>query len=936
MNINDIPKQYDPKDAQDRWYRFWLESGYFHADPASGKPPYCIVIPPPNVTGALHLGHALNNTLQDVLIRWRRMQGWECLWMPGTDHAGIATQAVVERRLLEEQKLTRHDIGREALVEKIWAWKDEYEKRILDQLRLMGSSCDWERTRFTLDEVCSRAVRRTFFNLFKAGKIFRGKRLVNWDTQLRTAVADDEIYYEEANGHLWTIRYPVADSTEVLHVATTRPETMLGDTAVAVHPDDPRYKHLIGKMLELPLTGRRIPIIADAILVDPAFGTGCVKVTPAHDPNDYQTGLRNGLPMINLLNPDGTYNENAGEKYAGLDRMVVRKRVVADLKEADLLDRVDSYLVRLNHSDRSKTPIEPYLSDQWFVRMGDEPDGAPGFAQHAMDAVASGKVRITPERYARSYIDWLAEKRDWCISRQLWWGHRIPIWSCSSCSEDDLQRAFGGRSDVAWREAESGGWLVCAEHDLAADSLGGGHELIQDPDVLDTWFSSALWPHSTLGWPDETPELRAFYPTSVLSTARDIITLWVARMVIFGQFNMGEVPFRDVYIHPVIQDGNGKRMSKSAGNGVDPVDIVEVYGADALRYTLALGATETQDLRMPVEKLKLPDGRTINSSERFEQGRNFGNKIWNVARLTMMNLEGYEPAPVDVAGLPVEDRWILAELDETVAATTADLDAFKFSEATRRLREFAWGEFCDWYVEFIKTRLRDPETRPVAQRIAAAVLDVLCRLLHPIMPFLTEQIWQPLGELAPRRGAPEPSAASASVCIAPWPVPAGLEDPEARATVAQWKEKIQAIRNLRAERNIPKDAKIAPVIVAEGAVADRLRLGEAFIRSLTGASSVEITADGSTRPADSAVAVLADAEIVLPLEGLIDKEAELAKLRKSLADLDRQIAPLRAKLTKESFTSRAPAEVVAASREKLAELEAQHASVAGLVEAARS
>ncbi|MDG3002434.1 valine--tRNA ligase [Paludisphaera mucosa] len=934
MNINDIPKQYDPKDAQDRWYQVWLERGYFHADPASDKPAYCIVIPPPNVTGALHLGHALNNTLQDVLIRWRRMQGWDCLWMPGTDHAGIATQAVVERRLFEEQKLTRHDVGREALVEKIWAWKDEYEQRILGQLRSMGCSCDWERTRFTLDATCTRAVRRTFFNLFKAGKIFRGKRLVNWDVQLRTAVADDEIYYEDKPGKLWTIKYPVAGSAtgEALHVATTRPETMLGDTAVAVHPEDPRYKHLIGHELELPLTDRRIPIVGDAILVDPEFGTGCVKVTPAHDPNDYQTGLRHGLPMINLLNPDGTYNANAGPKYAGLDRVVVRKRVVADLEAAGLLVKEEPYNVRLNFSDRSKTPIEPYLSDQWFVRMADDADGSPGFAQQAIDAVTSGKVKITPDRYAKSYGDWLAEKRDWCISRQLWWGHRIPIWYCSTCSADDLELALGGRSDVAWTEAEAGGWLVCAEHDLKADALGPGHTLTQDPDVLDTWFSSALWPHSTLGWPEETPELRKYYPTSVLSTARDIITLWVARMVIFGQFNMRQVPFRDVYIHPVIQDGQGKRMSKSAGNGVDPVDIIEVYGADALRYTLAAGATETQDLRMPVEKLKLADGREINSSERFEQGRNFGNKIWNVARLVMLNLEGYEPAAVDVAALPVEDRWILAELDATVAATTADLDAFRFAEAAKRLRDFSWGEFCDWYVEFVKGRLRDPEARPVAQRVAAAVLDALCRLLHPIMPFLTEQIWAPLGELAPSRGVPLPSPAEPHACIAAWPAARGLEDAEARATVDQWKEKIQAIRNLRAERNVPKDAKIAPRIVAEGIVADRLRLGEEFIKALTGAATVAVGADGEARPADSAVAVLADAEVVLPLEGLIDKEAERAKLKKGLADLDRQVVPLRAKLANEAYTSRAPAEVVAASRAKLAELEAQRAAVAGLLE----
>jgi valyl-tRNA synthetase len=934
MNIQEIPKQYDPKDAQDRWYKVWTERGYFHADPTSDREPYCIVIPPPNVTGALHLGHALNNTLQDVLIRWRRMQGRDCLWMPGTDHAGIATQAVVERRLLEERKLTRHDVGREALVEKIWAWKDEYEARILGQLRLMGCSCDWDRTRFTLDETCSRAVRRTFFNLFRAGKIFRGKRLVNWDVQLRTAVADDEIYYEDKPGKLWTIRYPVTGSDEALHVATTRPETMLGDTAVAVHPEDPRYRHLVGKTLDLPLTDRKIPVVADAFLVDPKFGTGCVKVTPAHDPNDYATGQRHGLPMINLLNPDGTYNENAGPKYAGLDRVVVRKRVVADLEAAGLLVKDEPYNVRLNFSDRSKTPIEPYLSDQWFVRMADDPDGAPGFAQLAIDAVASGKVRITPERYAKSYTDWLSEKRDWCISRQLWWGHRIPIWYCSTCTAEDLERAFAGRSDVFWSPAETGGWLVCAEQDLAADAVPG-HELTQDPDVLDTWFSSALWPHSTLGWPEETPELRKYYPTSVLSTARDIITLWVARMVIFGQFNVGEVPFRDVYIHPVIQDGNGKRMSKSAGNGVDPVDIIDAYGADALRYTLAAGATETQDLRMPVEKLKLPDGREINTSDRFEQGRNFGNKVWNVARLVMMNLEGYEPAPVDVANLPFEDRWILAELDAVVAATTEHLERFRFAEAAKGLRDFAWGEFCDWYVEFIKNRLRDADARPVAQRVAATVLDSLCRLLHPFMPFLTEQIWAPLGELAPSRGVPEPAPAGPQACVAAWPTAKGFEDPEARATVDQWKEKTAAIRNLRAERNVPKDAKIAPrIVVAEGAVADRLRRGEAFIKALTGAESLAVGAETDARPADSAVVVLADAEVVLPLEGLIDKEAEKAKLRKSLGDLDKQIAPLRGKLSNEAFVSRAPADVVASSRAKLAELETQRASVVALLESA--
>ncbi|MFM1801041.1 MAG: hypothetical protein RJA81_393, partial [Planctomycetota bacterium] len=507
----ELPKLYDPKSAQDRWYPYWLENGFFTADPESNASPYCIVIPPPNVTGALHLGHALNNTLQDILIRWRRMKGDSVLWMPGTDHAGIATQAVVERRLLQNEKKTRHDLGREELVNRIWAWKDEYETRILSQLQAMGASCDWSRTRFTLDPVCANAVRQTFFKLFADDKIYRGKRLVNWDTHLRTAVADDEIYYEDVQGSLWSIRYPVADSDEFLTVATTRPETMLGDTAVAVHPDDLRYKHLIGKHVALPLTGRLIPIIGDGMLVDPEFGTGCVKVTPAHDPNDYQTGLRHKLEMINLLNPDGTYNENAPEAYRGLAVNDVRKRVLADLETAGLLGGTKPHALRLNLSHRSQTAIEPYLSDQWFVRMDE-------FADQAIEAVTSGRVKFHPDRYAKSYIDWLSEKRDWCISRQLWWGHRIPIWYCETITEEELQIAFAGRSDVLWRKAETdsdrSGWLLCAMDDLRDDELGENHRLEQDPDVLDTWFSSALWPHSTLGWPEKTPELAKYYPTS--------------------------------------------------------------------------------------------------------------------------------------------------------------------------------------------------------------------------------------------------------------------------------------------------------------------------------------------------------------------------------------------------------------------------------------
>jgi valyl-tRNA synthetase len=968
MSTAELSKQYDPQEAQKRWYSFWLEKGYFHADPSSNKPPYTIVIPPPNVTGALHLGHALNNTIQDILIRWRRMQGFDALWMPGTDHAGIATQAVVEKRLRVEENKTRHDIGREELVRRIWAWKDEYEARILSQLRLMGCSCDWERTRFTLDETCAKAVRTTFFRLFQDDKIFRGKRLVNWDTHLRTAVADDEIEYVDTTGQIWTIRYPVTGSDESLQVATTRPETMLGDTAVAVHPSDERYQHLIGKTVTLPLSGREIPIIADAILVDPTFGTGCVKVTPAHDPNDYACGVRNRLEMINLLNPDGTYNEEAGT-YAGLDRREVRKRVVADLEAQGLLIKVETHTNRVGLSDRSKTPIEPYLSDQWFVRMDE-------LAQGAMDAVTSGQVKIHPERYKSSYLDWLGEKRDWCISRQLWWGHRIPVWSkAEQFTDQSFLPALKKSISLDYKSREPQGVLlgdsispperlqnrwelhwaaktqfsfeedgkrtehVCIPHFLTPEEEAKLIEALeqegykQDPDVLDTWFSSALWPHSTLGWPKESLDLAKYYPTNVLSTARDIITLWVARMVIFGQFNMGEAPFKDVYIHPVIQDGNGKRMSKSAGNGIDPVDIIDLFGADTLRFALASLATETQDIRIPVEKATLPDGREVNTSERFEQARTFPNKVWNFARLVLMNLEGYEPAPVLPSELTVEDRWILSLLAKTTARVTIDLEYFRFAEATKTLRDFTWNDVCDWYVEFLKGRLRDPEARSIAQRVLAAVLDCLTRLLHPIVPFLTESIWQALGEIAPVRGLHHPEPAPESVCIAPWPnLPETWRDLEAEAVVAQWQEKITAIRTLRAERKVNDKAKIHPIILAEGPVAAILQSGEAFIKALTNAETLTI-ASQVDRPAECAVAVLGDAEILLPLEGLIDKQAEQSRLRKSLADAEKQKSATESKLNNEAFISRAPADVVEKLRLKLAELIAQIATIEAAIKA---
>ncbi len=846
MKTAELPKQYDPKDAQNRYYELWVKNGYFHADPTSPKPPYCIVIPPPNVTGALHMGHALNNTIQDILIRWRRMQNHEVLWMPGTDHAGIATQAVVERRLLEEEKKTRHDLGRAALVERIWVWKDEYEKRILNQLRLMGCSCDWDRTRFTLDELCSRAVRRTFFNLFKAGKIFRGKRLVNWDSQLRTAVADDEIYYEEVAGHLWTIRYPIAGSTsgEVLHIATTRPETMLGDTAVAVHPDDERYKHLIGKSVNLPLTDRQIPIIADALLVDPAFGTGVVKVTPAHDPNDYQAGLRNGLPMINLLNPDGTYNENAG-KYAGIDRLRVRKRVVEDLKALDLLERVDSYLVRLNHSDRSKTPIEPYLSDQWFVRMGDDPAGGPGFAQLAMDAVTSERMAIHPERYAKSYLDWLGEKRDWCISRQLWWGHRIPIWYCETCTEGDLRTAFAGRADVTWSPAENGGWLVCAETDLARRRPGHAPHARAGPrrarHVVQLGALAAL---------DARLARRDARASEVLSDERavDGPRHHHALGGPHGRFSACSTGVMCRFVTSIstrsfrTARASGCRSRPATGSTRSTSSKSTAPTPCATRWPS--GATETQDLRIPVEPLKLPDGRMVNTSERFELGRNFANKFWNAARLVLMNLEDYEPAPLRREDLSIEDRWIIDGLDRTIGGLTAALEQVSVCRRRRgSCATLSGATFATGISSSSKAGSATPPARPVAQRVLAAVLDQLCRLLHPIMPFVTEQVWQGLAERAwprvefPNQNAPRKASASPPGRSL-W---AGTMK-TARKTVDQWCEAIKAIRNLKAERNLPKEAKIAPIIVAQGQVAESLRQGEAFLRGLLPAESVTIVA----------------------------------------------------------------------------------------------
>jgi valyl-tRNA synthetase len=1026
--MHELPKHFDHTAAQTRCRSLWDAGKYWHAEaPADGEPAgpvFSMVIPPPNVTGALHLGHALNNTLQDILVRTRRMQGYRTLWMPGTDHAGIATQAVVERRLLEEEKLSRHDLGREKLVERIWQWKEQYEARILGQLRELGASCDWDRTRFTLDERCAAAVREAFFRLFEKGLVRRGKRLVNWDTFLQTAVSDDEVFHEEVKGHFWHIRYEVIDPAagEPSHVtvATTRPETLLGDTAVAVHPEPAaafdavevglrekltaapaKEKPLVeaelealatrrgemlsgleqlaamakaGRRVRLPLLGREIPLVADA-WAKPEMGSGCVKITPAHDPNDYEVGLRQSLPMLNILNPDGTLNAEAGP-YERLTIRKAREKVVADLEEAGQLEAVEDRLIDLAHSDRSKTPIEPYLADQWFIRMAE-------LAEPALAAVEEGRVKIHPSRYAKSYLDWLGEKRDWPVGRQLWWGHRIPIWHVEGVTLADLEAAFAGRADVAWAEADgepadgaATRWFVCCK----AESLGveaiAGKPLERDPDVLDTWFSSALWPHSTLGWPEKTAELATFYPTTTLITGRDIITLWVARMVILGLFDTGSIPFADVAIHPKILDRYGETMSKSKGNGVDPLDVIESLGADALRFGMASMATETQDVRMPVEfacpacgqrieqttanrtkpriectkcgepfrtqwaandaDLALPRGPAV--SERFDSGRNFSNKLWNATRFVLMNLEGFERGGVDAtaasAELPLEEAWLRSRLASVTAEATAAIDAFRFADAARTLYAFAWDEYCSAYLELCKARLADPATRASAQAMLITGLDTILRLLHPIMPFVTEELWQHLREAAGSRRMPWDAEAAAggapadSVMIARWPQPpAHWVDAESEERFGIFLAVVAAIREIRARQNVPPKTVVTVVIKADAARQALLAPMLGAVAAMAVADVLDVGPDVEP-PAMAAKVAAAGCEVAVDLADLVDVAAELVRVTRDHEKLTGLIEGKRKKLSNENFVARAPADVVAKEREQLAEMEQRLAALA--------
>ena len=851
-----LDKVYDPKQVEDKTYRFWQDGGYFHAEPNPDKKPYTIVIPPPNITGRLHMGHALDETLQDILIRWRRMQGYEALWLPGTDHASIATEAKIVEAMRQEG-VTKEQLGREGFLERAWAWKREYGGHILDQLKKLGSSCDWQRERFTLDEGCSRAVREVFVRFFEQGLIYRGERIVNWCPHCLSTISDIEVEYEEKDGFFWHINYPIVGTDDVLEIATTRPETLLGDTAVAVHPDDERYKHLIGKMVLLPIVNKQIPIVADEY-VEMDFGTGVVKITPAHDPNDFEVGLRHGLPIVNVMNDDATINENGG-KYKGLTREECRRQIVKDLEDGGFLKAVEPYKHNVGSCYRCGSVIEPRVSKQWFVKM--EP-----LAKPAVEAVRSGRTRFIPERFDKIYFNWMENIKDWCISRQLWWGHRIPAWYCTGCGE-----------------------MIVSRETPQTCPKCGSHRLEQDPDTLDTWFSSALWPFSTLGWPDDTPELRYFHPTDTLVTGYDIIFFWVARMIFSGLAHMDEVPFKTVLIHGLVRDAQGRKMSKSLGNGIDPLEIIDRYGADALRFTLATGNSPGNDMRFSDEK--------VNAS------RNFANKIWNASRFILMNLsDDVEPGLPET--LNIEDKWVLSKYRTLVREVTDNLEKFELGLAVQKLYDFIWDILCDWYIELCKSRLQaGGETSEAAQRVLVYVMTGTLKLLHPFMPFITEEIWQAL----PHDGE--------SIMVAPWPqADAALDFSADESDFEMIMQVIRAIRARRGEMNVPPSKKTRLFIMtAHKAVFEQ---GRPFFARLAFASDVEL---GDSFDADGSVQVVTDAaRVFIPMDELVDREKELARLGREKAACEKDIAALSSKLDNPGFVAKAPAQVVDGERAKLA------------------
>jgi valyl-tRNA synthetase len=986
----ELSKTYDPRTTEQQANGIWLEGNYFHADAdVNGRNPYTIVIPPPNVTAPLHLGHALNNTLQDILIRYHRMRGFNTLWMPGTDHAGIATQTVVEKRILAEEGRKRTDFKREEFVGRVQAWKDEYERRIIEQLKAMGCSCDWERTRFTMDEVCAGAVRAAFFKLFKDGLIYRGKRLVNWDPATQTVLADDEVEHETIAGNFWYLRYPLVEPVNVagkkieyVTVATTRPETILGDTAVAMNPNDSRAKYLVGKKVRLPIVGRIIPIIADEHVVLPnpnnendnhgqdaratdekaKFSTGFLKVTPAHDPDDWAIGQRNNLEVINVMAPDGSISDKFGwtdwdriknpdvENLIGMDRFEAREAIVEWFREEGLLEEVRPYSHEVGHSYRSHVPIEPYLSDQWYIAVKKpiEWHGLPAredtakmavpqgliegtdvpvnsLAGLALKPLLDGRLKFIPERYAKTYQAWLENLRDWPISRQLWWGHQIPVWSKPGRHKNRCE--YGTFSVVV--EIEQGPvTYACVkpgfeELEKAMESEGW----VQDSDVLDTWFSSALWPFSTLGWPEETPVLKTFYPGDVLCTAREIITLWVSRMVMMGQYCVGDIPFKDVYIHAMIQDGEGRKMSKSLGNGIDPLVAINSHGADAMRFTLASMTTDTQDIRMPVVSMTLPDGRVENTSPKLDVGRNFCNKLWNASRFAMMNLEGVRPDGFDKNKMAITDKWILSRLARTIAEVTDGLDEFKYNEPLNSLYKFFWNDLCDWYLEWAKPRMSDAAQKPIAQNVLAFVLDQVLRLLHPFVPFITEGIFQKLNEIAPKRGLKgkaELTIAKALV-IADWPKRIdSLMDEEIEQRIDEIRAVTRALRDIRSKYNKAPSEKLAASVNAPDEISDVLNADSRLICQSAGLKEFKASRT-ATRPQNAAATIAGQMQIYL--HDVVDIEAERKRLNKQKEQVEQAKKGVEAKLANENFIARAKPEVVTQTKNKLEELTEQLAAI---------
>lgn len=854
----ELSKKYDPSSVEERIYNDWVKNGYFHAEPDETKEPFTVVIPPPNVTGQLHMGHALDETLQDILIRTKRMQGYNALWIPGTDHAGIATQIKVEEDLrVNENGTTRYDLGREEFLKRVWAWKEKFGDRIINQLKKLGCSCDWDRERFTMDEGCSKAVREVFVKLYDKGLIYQGTRIINWCPSCKTALSDAEVEYEEQDGHFWHIKYPVKDSDEFVEIATTRPETMLGDTAVAVNPDDERYKDLVGKTLILPLVNREIPVVADEY-VDKEFGTGCVKITPAHDPNDFEVGKRHNLEQIKVMNDDATINELGG-KYCGMDRYEARRAIVSDLEEAGLLVKVEPHKHNVGCCYRCGTTVEPITSKQWFVKM------AP-LAKPAAEAVEKGETRFIPERFTKVYMHWMNNVHDWCISRQLWWGHRIPAFYCQDCGETTVSK-----------------------EDITTCPKCGG-KVKQDEDVLDTWFSSALWPFSTLGWPDITPEYKYFYPTSTLVTGYDIIFFWVARMIFSAIEQTGQVPFKDVYIHGLVRDSQGRKMSKSLGNGIDPLEIVDKYGADALRFTLATGNSPGNDMRFYIE--------------RVEASRNFANKIWNASRFVLMNLNITENKLPDLEKLRLEDKWIVSRFNTLAKEVTENIDKYELGIAVQKLYDFIWDEFCDWYIELVKPRFSEEgESNIVAQQTLVYVLSNTLKLLHPFMPFITEEIWQAL----PHEGE--------SIMISSFPVyDEKLDDPDAENKMRLIMDAIKGIRNIRNEMNVPPSKKAKLYIITDKS--EVFGMGDAFFKKLASASEISVQSDKAGVPENAVSVVVPSAEILMPLDELVDKSKELERLEKEKKRLEGEIKRVEGKLNNKGFTEKAPAKVVEEERQK--------------------